>query len=165
MLPVRETQSNFRDAQLLPPDLHKLVQLNFDRLTAYEQVRDQFGSLRVRFEGAIALYPSNPAFAGEHRGLVIMPMADVAVITAYFDQPQQSVNAVVVGTRQVKVTAYGSDRQPLSRYFAGNRRQTHDLSASIQPLPEHTIELSADGVARIVFESVAPFVLKKFCFG
>lgn len=56
----------------LPVTLQALHPLNFQQLSAFEQVMHQFGHRGVEFSGAIALVPSNPKFIKQSGQKVIM---------------------------------------------------------------------------------------------
>ncbi|MBE9181065.1 hypothetical protein IQ268_21120 [Oculatella sp. LEGE 06141] len=161
---VREPQPNVLKALSFRPDSSELIYPDFATLTAFEHVRDQYRGLGIRFDGAIALQPSHPAFAEECSPLVVMPMAGRSSIHAYFCQPRRRVGAVVVGARQIKITACDRHHRPLTRCMAGSHQPTLSQKTVSNLLPQHPVELFADGIMRIVFESNAPFILKQVCF-
>lgn len=69
--------ASLKDPLMSSPSLvsDALFSLNFQSLSAFEAVNQQFKGYGVEFEGAIALFPSNPRFINQPSHKVIMPTA------------------------------------------------------------------------------------------
>jgi len=156
MLPPTKTQSK-PIYHLLQPQATEQIRINFQELTLFEQVKSQYQDLGVRFEGAIAISPSNPAFFPLSGSLVVMPVADDLAITVHLHQPIQKIGALIIGARQVRLIAF--DRH--SNVLAHQSITFHPVQSSelIEVFPQQKLEIAATDIARVVFSSDAPFVM------
>lgn len=148
-----------------PIDLAQEIQLCFEELSAFELVLNQYQQVGVCFEGAIALHPSNPAFAVSSSSLVMMPVAGWSLIRGLFRHPQRKIRAIVTGARQIRITAYDQQRSALRKCTTCDREYVQTTRTTAGAFPNHVIELFADGIRCIEIESDAPFVVNQFCFG
>jgi hypothetical protein len=154
----------------MQPDLAQplqagFVELDFENLSAFEQVRDQYLGLGIKFEGAIALQPSNPAFSPHSGSVVLMPMKNGLSLNAYLYRSFQTIGAYVTGTRQVRLKAFTQDGKVIAQSATGARQYIHEQRDTVDLLPQHKLELSSDGIARVEFASDAPFTLDDFFCG
>ncbi|HEY9646878.1 MAG TPA: hypothetical protein V6C88_10930 [Chroococcidiopsis sp.] len=140
------------------------VILDLQRLTAFETVEGQYKSEGVWFEGAIALYPSNSAFSPRPGALSLLPIAGRSNMVAHFAQPRQQVNASLTGARQVTVTAYDHANRVLAKHSAGNRNYVSSQPAQTTAFPQHEMKLSSHGIAKVTFDSDAPFTLDAIAY-
>lgn len=138
------------------------VQLDFEDLTACESVQDQYGHLGLRFEGAIALQPSNPAFRPRSGQTALIPANTTPGITIHFRSSPQRIGAFVAGTRPVSLAAFDASHKLLSRQSIGQRRPLKDQADLTPSLPQQQLEVSGHNIARVVFSSDAPFILDDF---
>lgn len=142
-----------------------LIQLNFDSLAPFEQVRDQYRALGVRFAGAIALQPSNPVFSKNPHALVLMPTAGQSFFSIDFCQPVQHACTIVAGVRRVTLTAFNADQQPIMQQTCDNARYLKKLDDLIVPLTQQRLEVMGESIARVTLESDSPFVMVHFLYG
>jgi hypothetical protein len=157
-------------AELLPitappvprPPVPEFIQLDFEELSLFEQVQNQYQNLGVRFEGAIAIHPSNPAFASPSGSLVIIPSGEGLSITVHFDRPIRQTKAVVIGARSVRLTAFDRHGNVLIQERTSTQLQIP--AEAIASLPAEKLAAIAEKIVRIVFASDAPFILDSlFC--
>lgn len=141
------------------------VELDFEDLSAFEQVRDQYSGLGIKFAGAIALQPSNPAFLPRSGSVVLMPMTNGLSFDIYLYRATQTVGAFVTGTKQVRLTAFDADGKVIAQSDTGVRQYVQEQRQTVDPLPQHKLELTAVGIARVKFASDTPFTLDDFFCG
>lgn len=141
-----------------------LTKVDFQMLSAFDRVRDQYDYLGVRFEGAIALEPSNPLFQPIPRVLVLMPLTNPAGITAYFRQPANRVSVRVCIVRPIVLSAYDRDGHLIEQVSAEWEPIDSLEDQDGNPLPEQIVELQAPNIAKVVVQSYSPFVLSQFSF-
>ena len=149
----------------VPPAETELIHLEFDELGSFEPVQEQFWDQGVRFEGAIALQPSNPAFQASTNTPSVMPMTGRSNITVHFRQPRQTVGAVITAPRQITVTAFDRDDNLLGQQRAGSPKYLQQKAEQTETFPRHCLELLAEGAVKIVLSSTAPFILQEFFYG
>jgi hypothetical protein len=141
-----------------------LVQLDFAKLTQFERVNEQYRNLGLSIEDAIALQPSNPAFACAADSLVLMPTASKPHITVSFHQMVQRIRAVVSGARQIRLTVFDRHSNVLLQQHTDQAHSHHPDAGAIELFPQHSLEAAAAGIARVVVASDAPFLLNQlFC--
>jgi len=141
------------------------VELDFEDLSAFEQVRDQYSGLGIKFAGAIALQPSNPAFPPRSGAMVLMPMTNGLCLDVYLYRTTQTVGAFVTGTKQVRLTAFDADGKVIAQSNTGARQYVQEQRQTVDPLPQRKLELTAVGAIRVEFASDAPFTLDDFFCG
>jgi len=86
--------------------LSKLIRLDLELLSTYESVMDQYQHLGVKFDGAIALKPSNPGFFPESGSVVLMPIGNTMQMSICFRDLVSSVNLRLCGSSPIILTAY-----------------------------------------------------------
>ena len=136
----------------------KLIRLDFEDLQPFERITDQYAHIGVRFSGAIALAPSNPAFTAKSGSQVLMPMGNLMSLNAYFDQPTCWAGAFVCSTRIVVLTAYDRDGNFLAQTSTA-ANNSHLAESSPQQL-----ELNRRGSAKVEFSCYVPFTMDDFFF-
>ena len=145
------------------PTCLKAIRLNFQALTAFERVTEQYRHLGVRFSDAIALEPSNPAFMPKTGSFVIMPLGQEMILNASFESPTDWVGAYVCGAGSVILTAFDQTGKILAHV-------TKQASSSVAPSQTkgscswQQLELNRCGIAKVMFHSSEPFILKDFYF-
>lgn len=148
-----------------PSPVSDRIHLNFAELDAFALVSECYQQWGIRFEGAVALQPSNPAFGVEPDTTVLTPEAGRSSIAVYFHQLQKTVGALVTATRQIKLTVFNRDDQPIAEQYVGSAHYLQPLFHNEGRFPQYQMELIADGVARVEFSSDAPFILHDFFCG
>jgi hypothetical protein len=141
----------------------KTIRLNFQALTAFEPVTEQYCHLGVRFSDAIALEPSNPAFLPKTGCFVLMPLGQEMILTASFDSPTSWVGGEVCGAGSVILTAFDQTGKILAQVTTkaspGVAANQGKGSCFWQQL-----ELNRSGIAKVMFHSSEPFIIKDFYF-
>lgn len=145
------------------PTSQKTLQLDFQALTAFERVTDRYRHLGVGFSNAIAIEPSNPAFLSKTGSFVLMPLGNEMILNASFDFPTSWVGAYVCGARSVILTAFDQTGKIIAQVTT---------AASSSVAPSHTnsscswqqLELNRSGIAKVMFHSSEPFIIKEFYF-
>ncbi len=135
----------------------KQIRLNFQVLTAFERVTEQYSDLGVRFSDAIALEPSNPAFLPKTGCFVLMPLGHEMILTASFDSPTSWVGGEVCGTGSVILTAFDQTGKILAQVTTAASQGKGSCS-------KQQLELNRSGIAKVMFHSSEPFILKDFYF-
>lgn len=141
------------------------VELDFEDLSAFEQVRDQYSNLGIRFAGAIALQPSNPAFPPHSGSVVLMPMSHGLTLSVYLSRCIQTIGAFVTGTRQVRLTAFDCHGKAIAQSDTGARQYVHEQRQTLVPLSQQKLELATARIARVEFASDSTFTLDDFFCG
>lgn len=140
------------------------VHLIFDHLTPFEMVRDQYQAYGVRFEQAIALAPSNPAFSHHANALVLMPTAGHSSLLLHFAQPIQHISASVIGVRQINLLAFNDRDQVVARHAGSGERSLHHHADLSHPLPRFSLDAIGQGITKVALTSDAPFVVNEIVF-
>lgn len=143
----------------------KVQTLDFSKLCPFEVVTDQFQTLGIQFEGAIALQPSNPIFWTHRRESVLMPLAGRQSIRLLFQAPINQLCLLVIGVREVKMIATGNDRPPLIQRSSQPNRTFSQPNDLFDPLTPHRLELDGVPATEVSLESSHPFVLSTAWFG
>ncbi|MBD2041577.1 hypothetical protein [Microcoleus sp. FACHB-672] len=142
----------------------EIIQLDFESLTALEGLSNQYSCLGVRFSGAIALQPSNPALARYSRSQVLMPVANLTGITVQFPCALNTAGASVMGSKPVVVTAFDANNDSIEKI---STQVTYSISPSAEqflPLPHNRLEVKGLNIVKLVFFSAAPFILDDLFF-
>lgn len=139
--------------------------LSFQELSAFERVREQYAHLGVRFEGTIALQPSNPLFHPDSGALILMPVNDQVGITVIFDRPTEWAGAFVTSARPVLMTAFDEGGNPIEQASTDWDQVYTEEGLLRFPLPQQRLELRAKNIARVTFHSYAPFTLANLYCG
>ncbi|WP_416674851.1 hypothetical protein [Egbenema bharatensis] len=162
-LPLYETQYEkfvYQPFSCLP--VTDPLQLDFTDLKVFESVQDQYQRWGIRFEGAIALRPSNPAFQIEPETIVLVPEVGCSNIAVQFEQLRKWVGAVVTATQRVKLTLLNRENEPIAEQWAGTVQYVQGRQTTHEFFPQHSMELIQDNIARVEFSSEAPFILHSF---
>lgn len=140
----------------------KLIVLDFEDLSAFERVMEQYRHFGVRFGNAIALEPSNPMFTTQSGSSVLMPMENQNSLCAYFDKPTCLVGAFVCGTRIISLKAFDRDGNLLGQTstLAHPTNSSNERGESLVT----QLQLNKRGIARVEFHSWMPFTLDNFFF-
>ena len=142
----------------------RMLRLDFQDLTAFERVTEQYRHLGVYFSGAIALEPSNPAFPPKSTAFVLMPLGHEMIITVTFDTLARRIGAWVCGAGSVVLTAFDSDGKILKQ-ASTTASPWFTLSHQERGAwPQQQLELNQRGIAKVMFHSSSPFILNDFFF-
>lgn len=142
----------------------RLIRLDFEDLTAFEPVTEQYSHFGLQFNGAIALEPSNPTFLPQSGTKVLMPLEHEMLLTASFEHPTSWVGAYVCGTGSVVLTAFDLDGNliekvstPGSPCLGVNHQFSHTWQGQ-------QLELNRHNIAKVMFHSSDPFIIDDFFF-
>ena len=135
------------------------VQLNFQNLSAFERVTDQYANQGVRFDGAIALEPSNPLFQTRVGKLVLMPISNQACFSAQFHGDLRQVDVFVSSARPVCLNAYDAAGNLIDQVSSDWKQIFSEEGEMRNPLPIQKLELRVPNIVRIVLQSYAPFIV------
>jgi len=141
-----------------------LVRLDFKELDVFERVLDQYRGLGVRFEAAIALFPSNPAFTAQNRDIVLMPEGNRTEVISHFCQPIHSIEAVVSCTTSVTMAAYNCDGEVLTQLSTTAPKQNLKDGEPPDALPLQSLQLAHPDIRKAVIYSTSPFTIGLLCF-
>lgn len=98
-------------AQEFPP----CVRLDFEGLTRFEVLCDQYKRWGVRFDNAIAVTPSNPAYPTHSGDIVLMAAPKSGFLELTFERPVQFVSGYVTSSRFTAMSAYNHLGQTITR--------------------------------------------------
>lgn len=144
------------------PAAPRPVHLTFDRLQPFEVVQNQFQHLGVQFKNAIALIPSNPAYAHRRGTLVLMGAPRNGMLEILFDRPVHAVTGWVTSAQPVVMTAFDQEQGAIAR-IETHAANPADASAAL--FPNSPMSLIAANIHRIQFQAFnAHLVLSEFRF-
>ncbi|MBW4519493.1 MAG: hypothetical protein KME16_07300 [Scytolyngbya sp. HA4215-MV1] len=135
------------------------VQLNFQNLSAFERITDQYANQGIKFDGAIALEPSNPLFQTGIGKLVLMPISNQACFSAQFNGDLRQVDVFVSSARPVCLTAYDAEGNLIDQISSDWQQIFSEEGEMRNPLPIQKLELRTANIAKIVLQSYAPFIV------
>ena len=133
------------------------IRLNFQTLSAFERVTEQYSHLGVRFKDAIAIEPSNPAFLLKTGCFVLMPLGHEMILNASFDSPTSWVGAEVCGAGSVILTAFDQTGKILAQVTTAASQRSGSCMGG-------QLELNRCGIAKVMLHSSEPFILQDFYF-
>ena len=144
--------------------LQRAVHLSFEMLNPFEAVRDQFRDYGVQFENAIALAPTNPAFAHHAHALALMPTAGQSSVKLHFNHAIERVSASVIGVRHISLVALDENEEVVARQSVYVGRSLCHNSDLMEPLPCLTLDVTGQHIHQVVLTSDAPFVINDLSF-
>jgi hypothetical protein len=144
--------------------LQRAVHLSFEMLNPFEAVRDQFRDYGVQFEQAIALAPTNPAFAQHSNALALMPTAGHSSLKLHFKHSIERVSASVIGVRHISLVALDENNEVVARQSVYVGRSLCHHEDLVEPLPCLTLDVTGDRIRQVVLLSDAPFVVNDLSF-
>jgi len=153
-------ESNSPVRELTPT---KPVHLQFDRLQPFEVVTRQFQSRGVTFKNAIALVPSNPAYAARLGQTVLMGCPKSGLLEASFEQPVRFVAGFVTASRRTVMAAYDADDRPVGQSSTADANlATSETGIS----PNAELKVMASNIHRVTFQAFdGQLTLGELCFG
>jgi hypothetical protein len=164
-LPLYESQHEkfvFQPFSHLPAA--DLLELDFADLPVFESVQDRYQDQGIRFEGAIALRPSNPAFPVEPDAIVLASEGRQSKIAVRFEPLRQRVGANVTATQRVKLTLWNHKNEPIAEQWAGTIQYVQGQATANESFAQYRMELIQENIARVEFSSDAPFILHNFFY-
>ena len=91
------------------------IRLGLENLKSFEVVDHQFKNWGLTFSNAIAIEPSNPAFAVPPGIKVLMGAPKSGLIEIYFKSPVKFVSAVVTSSRRTILSAYNQNEELVAK--------------------------------------------------
>jgi hypothetical protein len=153
----REVESRFNFSAPKP------IHISLEELKSFETVENQFQNLGIKFTNAIALEPSNPAFAAANGVKVLMGAPKTGLIEVTFTNPVKWVGARVTSSRRTILSGY--DRQGTE--IARDEMPTPNLVGSNSPIPANTpLKVQADAISKATFYAFdGQLIIVDFSFG
>lgn len=106
-----QTESEF----LQLSTMSSCIRLGLENLTSFEVVDHQFKNWGLTFSNAIAIEPSNPAFAVPPGIKVLMGAPKSGLIEINFKYPVKSFSGVVTSSRRTVLSAYNQNEELLAK--------------------------------------------------
>ena len=173
MLSSITSQNNFLNSGVSSPnlsftegassDLPAWDKVNFQYLSSFEVVTDQYQEWGLQFEGAIALTPSNPSFSSESGAVVLMPEAGRKMVKIHLHRAIHHLTIGVRGAGIVNFIALGENGHCLTRCSIDGPRS---LTGKHTPthLPQQQFDIAAQRLTVLIVESDAPFIIESVSF-
>ncbi|MCG8367095.1 MAG: hypothetical protein MJA27_27635 [Pseudanabaenales cyanobacterium] len=170
MLSSITSQNNFLNPGAASPDLSfpegaasdlpTWDKVNFQTLSSFERVSDQYQDWGLQFEGAIALTPSNPSFLSESDKVVLMPATGRKMIKIHL---RRSIHHITIGVRGVGIVnfmALGKNGHCLTRCSLDGQQSSLTDNNTPAHLPQKQFDLAAQQLAVLILKSDAPFIIE-----
>lgn len=158
--PTKPSRSLHLEPSPAPSD--ESVRLPFDMLQPFEVVNQQFRNQGVTFGNAIALIPSNPAYATPTGKTVLMGSPKNGCIEASFEKPVRFVAGLVTASRRTVMAAYDANNRRIEQVStaAANLTTSHSGIA-----PNTELRVSASNIHRVTFQAFdGQLTLGELCF-
>ena len=133
------------------------LQPDFKQLQQFQPVGDRWQKLGLVFEGAIALYPSNPRYYDQTAPLVIMPLEEQGNISIQLHRPFSQIKVRVRSLGEVSLTALDSCGHCIAH---GYTRELSQTSPSSPTIGSAWLGVTASQMASLVLSARAPFVVE-----
>ncbi|USR89808.1 hypothetical protein NEA10_13145 [Phormidium yuhuli AB48] len=140
----RDRLSGEGRVQEFPPS----VRLDFEGLTRFEVVSDQYKRWGVEFDNAIAVSPSNPAYPTHSGEMVLMAAPKSGFLELTFDRPVQFVAGYVTSSRFTAMSAYNDGGQTITRAELPGANLANSNS-SVQP--NQQLIVRSPNIRRVTF--------------
>lgn len=138
--------------------------VNFQDLTHFEMVVDQYQDRGLTFEGAIALIPSNPSFMSATGTVVLMPAAGRKMIKVYLQQPICHITIGVRGAGIVNCVALDVNGHCITRCSTDGPKANPTDHKAPTLFPQQEFNLTAQQLAVLILESDTPFIIENIFF-
>lgn len=140
----RQRSESHTDISQLPA----CVRLDFEGLERFEVVRDQFARWGVRFDNAIAVCPSNPAYPIHSGDILLMGAPQSGFLELKFSCPVQFVSGFVTSSRITAMSAYND----LGETIARDELPSSNLANSQSPTSaNYQLIVKAPNIHRVTF--------------
>lgn len=140
------------------------IELDFDNLSGFELVSNQYEHFGVRFSEAIALQPSHPAFPYRQGSFVLMPLGERTEIIAHFHRSICQTGAFVVCPKPVRLIAFDASGEPIARISTKQIQVSQGAAEIPEALPRQKLEIQHPNIAKVLFGASTPFILDDFFF-
>jgi len=133
------------------------VRLDIEDLPQFAVVDRQYESWGVRFDNAVAIHPSNPAYPPHSGSMVLMGAPRCGWLEATFVRPVQHVSSFVISSRHTVIRAFNRQNQLVAE--AETESNLGQGSTSFQ------LTSSAQNIHRVTLESFnGQLTVDDFCF-
>lgn len=132
----------------MPPAVLAPVRLAVEELKCFEVVEHQFGYWGLTFANAVAIQPSNPAFASGSGKTVLMGAPKSGLIEVSFKYPVRFVSGLVTSSRRTVLSAGDAEANPIAQ----DEMPAPNLVGSNSPIaPSAPLRVQAPNIYRITF--------------
>ncbi len=139
------------------PALTRCVRLDVEDLPCFTIVERQYESWGVRFENAVAIHPSNPAYLPHSGMMVLLAAPKDGWLEARFLQPVRHVSSFVVSSRRTVIRAFNRQNQLVAE--AISEANLGEGSLCLQ------LNSAAQNIDRVTLESFnGQLTVDDFCF-
>ncbi len=80
-------------------------------------------------------------------------------MTLHYTLAARSVEVRVIAARQVSMTAFDHNGKRLGEKIVGSHQYLQQQTQQADPLHSHSLEIRKEGIAKIVLDSDAPFIV------
>jgi len=133
------------------------VRLDVEDLPQFTVVNGQYESWGVRFDNAVAIHPSNPAYPPHSGSMVLLGAPKGGWLEATFVRPVQHVSSFVISSRHTVIRAFNRQNQLVAE--AETEANIGQGSTSLQ------LTSTAQNIHRVTLESFnGQLTVDDFCF-
>ncbi|MEB3233410.1 MAG: hypothetical protein VKJ64_20550 [Leptolyngbyaceae bacterium] len=154
------TQPKYNDG-VSPPQF-----VDLETLTNFERVTEQFLDQGIRFENAIALYPSNPAYPEANMDMIaLMGAPKQGFMDTTFLQPIRQIEVCVTSSRPLAMTAFNGQNQVLTQTETKGNNLANHPRAMLDPHIRLGLQTKNALIHQVIFRcSGGNFTLSHFSF-
>lgn len=140
-----QTESELIKTSTMP----SCIRLGLTELKSFEVVDYQFRYWGVTFSNAVAIEPSNPAFAVPPGIKVLMGAPKSGLIEINFKHPVKSVSGLVTSSRRTVLSAYNQDEELLAQDEMSGSNLL-DCDSTIPPNAKLTVN-TGENIHKVTF--------------
>lgn len=130
------------------------VRLDVEDADCFTAVTHQYESWGVRFNNAVAICPSNPAYPARSGTKVLMGAPEHGWLEATFSRPVQHVSSFVTSSRSTVMRAFNRQNQLVAQTESpANLPSSSHPGSSSAPGPNLRLSLNAQNIHKVTFES------------
>ncbi|NEP41301.1 MAG: hypothetical protein F6K35_19550 [Okeania sp. SIO2H7] len=138
------TESEFLQLSTMP----SCIRLDLENLKSFEVVDHQFKNWGLTFSNAIAIEPSNPAFAVPPGVKVLMGAPKSGLIEIHFKSPVKFVSGVVTSSRRTVLSAYNQNEELLAK---DETSASNLLNSNSHISPNAQLTVNAQNIHKVSF--------------
>lgn len=132
-------------------------QLPINNLDNFAKVSSQFSPFGLKFEGVVAIRPSNPRFSIDGYGVTVMPADQRQGLRIHLERPVSELSLWLMGSQVITISAFSDQGHCVT---AVQTEAARNADTQTPYLEQHlTIRTRATKVIRI--DSEAPFTLNR----
>ncbi|GGA13230.1 hypothetical protein [Okeania sp. KiyG1] len=130
------------------PTMSSCIRLGLENLKSFEVVDHQFRNWGLTFSNAIAIEPSNPAFAIPPGVKVLMGAPKSGLIEIHFKFPVKFVSGVVTSSRRTILSAYDQNEELLAK---DETSASNLLNSNSHISPNAQLTVNAENIHKVSF--------------